>query len=59
MSMTRLGEGQDFHVFANLYRELYPEDVLTLHNGVSADQDVTAVIDQLAARTQTPMLVCE
>ena len=59
MSMTRLGEGQDFHVFANLYRELYPDDVLTLHNGISADQDVTAVIDQLAARNRNPMLVCE
>ncbi|MFM0325524.1 UbiD family decarboxylase [Caballeronia glebae] len=50
---------QDFHSFAHAYRERYPDDVLTLKQPVSADQDVTAIVAALAARGQHPMLVCE
>jgi UbiD family decarboxylase len=50
---------QDFHRFAFEYRERYPDDVLTLEQPVSADQDVTALVHELAARGQHPMLVYE
>ena len=50
---------QDFHRFAHAYREHCPDDVLTLSQPLSADQDVTAVVAELAARGQHPMLVCE
>ncbi|WP_109476345.1 UbiD family decarboxylase [Paraburkholderia sp. C35] len=50
---------QDFHHFAQAYREQFPDDVLTLSASLAADQDVTAVVAELAARGQHPMLVCE
>jgi 2,5-furandicarboxylate decarboxylase 1 len=59
MAENRLCATQDFHRFAEDYAERYPDDVLTIRQRVSADQDVTAIVAQLAARGQHPMLVCE
>ena len=57
MSINVFSEGQDFHFFADRYRELYPDDVLTLDRDVVSGQDVTAMVEQLAAANQHPMLV--
>jgi 2,5-furandicarboxylate decarboxylase 1 len=51
-------ESQDFHQFVQVYRERYPDDVLTLGETVSADQEVTAIVAQLAARGRDEMLIC-
>ena len=51
--------GQDLHRFVAAYRELYPDDVLTVREPVGADQDVTAVVWALAARGQHPALMFE
>ncbi|MDN7143353.1 UbiD family decarboxylase [Pseudomonas sp. JQ170] len=59
MLKSPLGECQDFHAFATQYRALYPDDVLTIKEPLSADQDVTAIIDALAAQGLHPLLVCE
>lgn len=59
MSINVFSEGQDFHFFADRYRELYPDDVLTLDRDVVSGQDVTAMVEQLAAANQHPMLVCQ
>jgi len=59
MAFTPFGESQDFHEFARLYRQRFPDDVLTLAEALSADQDVTALIDALAAEQRQPMLICE
>jgi UbiD family decarboxylase len=59
MAFTPFGESQDFHEFARLYRQRFPDDVLTLAEPLSADQDVTALIDALAAEQRQPMLICE
>ncbi|XPG48591.1 UbiD family decarboxylase [Variovorax sp. KK3] len=40
-----------------VYRELYPDDVLTVREPVGADQDVTAAVWSLAARGRHPALV--
>ena len=59
MSINVFSEGQDFHFFTDRYRELYPDDVLTLDRDVVSGQDVTAMVEQLAAANQHPMLVCQ
>ena len=59
MADNLLRATQDFHRFALAYREQYPDDVLTLTQPVSADQEVTALVAELAARGQHPMLICE
>ncbi|MBE7418720.1 MAG: UbiD family decarboxylase [Ideonella sp.] len=51
--------GQDLHRFLAVYRELYPDDVLSLREPVSRDQDVTAAVWSLAARGQHPALMFE
>ncbi|CAE6832243.1 Phenolic acid decarboxylase [Paraburkholderia nemoris] len=50
---------QDFHRFALAYREQFPDDVLTIKQPVAADQDVTAIVAELAARGRHDMLICE
>ena len=50
---------QDFHQFLRQYREQHPDDVLTVREEISADQDATALVWQLAAQNRHPMLVCE
>ena len=52
-------EQQDFHHFATAYRDRFPDDVLTVAQPLSADQDITAVVASLAARGRHDMLVCE
>ncbi|HYP84276.1 UbiD family decarboxylase [Variovorax sp.] len=53
------GTGQDLHRFVDAYRTLYPDDVLTVCEPASADQDVTAAVWTLAARGMHPALVFE
>ncbi|TCP15228.1 UbiD family decarboxylase [Crenobacter luteus] len=59
MALTPFGETQDFHDFALQYRQRFPDDVLTVTEPLSANQDVTALIDALAAENRHPMLLCE
>ncbi|MCP8687710.1 UbiD family decarboxylase [Marinobacterium sedimentorum] len=58
MANTLYGASQDFHDFAAEYRRQHPDDVLTIDTALSADQDVTALIDRLAANGRQPMLIC-
>ncbi|MBS0593310.1 MAG: UbiD family decarboxylase [Proteobacteria bacterium] len=51
--------GQDLHRFIAVYRELYPDDVLSFHDPVGRDQDVTAAVWSLAARGLHPALLFE
>ena len=48
---------QDFQQFLAWYRQTYPEDVLVITEQVSSDQEITAIVQQLAARGEHPMLV--
>ncbi|NRR32983.1 UbiD family decarboxylase [Oxalobacteraceae bacterium] len=50
---------QDFHHFLRQHRDQHPDDVLTVREEISADQDPTALVWQLAAQGRHPMLVCE
>ncbi|WP_332768821.1 UbiD family decarboxylase [Pseudomonas koreensis] len=59
MTRSTLGDSQDFHVFLDAYRREYPDDVLTVSQPISADQDVTALVDALAAEGRDPLLICE
>lgn len=52
-------DAQDAHAFVDAYRDAYPHDVLTVREPLSADQDVTALVAELAARGRHPLLVCE
>lgn len=49
--------GQDFQQFLAWYRETYPEDVRVIEEPVSSDQEITAIVQQLAERGEHPMLV--
>ncbi len=49
---------QDIRHFLAAYQASHPEDVLTLDDPLSADQDITALVWSLAARGQHPLLVC-
>lgn len=57
--MTHPPGAQDFHTFLEGYRAAHPDDVLVVTDEVSADQDVTAVLWQLAAEGRDPLLVFE
>lgn len=59
MAITPFGETQDFHDFATAYNRLYPDDVLTINEALSADQDLTALVDTLATQGRHPMLICQ
>ena len=48
--------GQDLHQFFAAYENSFPDDVLTINDAVSKDQDVTAVVWSLAAQGRHPML---
>ena len=52
-------DGQDFHRFLSRYRAEHPEDVLVVSEEVSGDQDITAVVAQLAAEGRDPLLMFE
>jgi 2,5-furandicarboxylate decarboxylase 1 len=51
--------GQDLHRFLAVYRDRFPDDVLTLRDSVSRDQDVSAAVWTLAARGRHPALMFE
>ncbi|QBR00998.1 UbiD family decarboxylase [Paraburkholderia pallida] len=59
MTARSLCATQDFHGFAQAYRERYPDDVFVPAQPLSADQDVTALVVALAARGRHDMLFCE
>lgn len=59
MPRNELTNSQDFHDFINAYRRLYPDDVLTVSETISADQDVTALVEVLASQDRHPALICE
>ncbi|NVK41407.1 MAG: UbiD family decarboxylase [Oceanospirillaceae bacterium] len=59
MAKTLYGESQDFHDFAAEYRRQHTDDVLIIDTPLSADQDITALIDALAAQGRQPMLMCD
>jgi 4-hydroxy-3-polyprenylbenzoate decarboxylase len=59
MTRTTPPGEQDFHAFLEHYRAAHPDDVLVVGEDVSADQDVTAVLWQLAAAGRQPLLVFE
>ena len=52
-------DGQDFHRFLARYRAEHPEDVLVVTDEVSGDQEITAVVAELAAQGRTPLVVFE
>jgi 4-hydroxy-3-polyprenylbenzoate decarboxylase len=52
-------DGQDFHRFLARYRAEHPEDVLVVADEVSGDQEITAVVAELAAQGRTPLVVFE
>ena len=57
--MPAASHPQDIRHFLADYRARHPDDVLTFEDEVSADQDITAMIWQLAAEGRAPMLVFE
>jgi 2,5-furandicarboxylate decarboxylase 1 len=50
-------QAQGFQQFLADYRERHPEDVLAFSGEVSADQEITAIAQQLALEDRYPMLV--
>ncbi|MFC9897510.1 UbiD family decarboxylase [Nocardia sp. NPDC127579] len=56
--MTDPASTQDPHAFVEQYLAAHPEDVLTVGEVVPADQGVTGLIYELAARGRDEMLVC-
>jgi len=55
---ARHGPNQDLHVFLDRYCAEHPEDVTVVTDELSADQDVTAVVWELAARGRDDLVVC-
>ena len=54
---TIRAQAQGFQNFLADYRARYPEDVLAFSGEVSADQEITAIAQQLALEGRYPMLV--
>jgi 2,5-furandicarboxylate decarboxylase 1 len=54
---TISAQAQGFQNFLADYRARYPEDVLAFGGPVSADQEITAIVQQLALEGRYPMLV--
>ena len=48
---------QDFHTFLAAYRAAFPDDVLTVREPVTANQEPTALVWALAAQDRHPVLV--
>ncbi len=57
MRVPDLPPGQDFQSFLDWYRTHWPEDVRVVAEPVSADQEITAVAQALAALGRHPLLV--
>lgn len=49
---------QDPHAFLDWYRRCYPDDVLAVDDPVSADEEITGLIYELAARNRSPLILC-
>lgn len=49
---------QDPRAFLDWYRRCYPEDVVTIDDQVSPAEEITGLIYELAARNESPMLLC-
>lgn len=49
---------QDPHAFLEWYRRWYPDDVLAIEEDVSADEEITGLLYELAARNQAPLVLC-
>ncbi|MFI6869389.1 UbiD family decarboxylase [Nocardia sp. NPDC050406] len=58
MTAHELSRRQDPHAFLADYLAAYPDDVLALDDPIDADQGVTGLIYELAARGRDEMLVC-
>jgi UbiD family decarboxylase len=58
MSSPFTGVDQDLRVFLDAYRAKHPEDVFVVDEPLSADQDLTALVWQLAARGHHELLIC-
>ena len=52
-------DGQDFHRFLDRYTRDHPDDVLVVGEEVSGDQEITAVVAELAAQGRHPLLLFE
>lgn len=50
---------QDIRTAANQYRSAFPDDILLIKDEVSPDQDITAIIWQLASKGRSPLLYFE
>jgi 4-hydroxy-3-polyprenylbenzoate decarboxylase len=50
---------QDFHAFLEQYRSKFPEDVFSVKEKISPNQEVTALSWKLAEQGRYPLLVCE
>ena len=48
---------QDFQQFIRDYQRDWPEDVLEINEAVSPDQEITAVVKQLAAQGRDPVVI--
>lgn len=51
--------GQDFRAFLAHYRAQHADDVLVVAEAVSADQEITAVVDELARQGRQPLVLFE
>ena len=58
MSNRATSIDQDLRAFLDRYKAEHPEDVLVVDEPLSADQDVTALVWQLAARGHHQLLIC-
>jgi len=57
MTHPPLSDRQDFHAFLDAYRSGFPGDVLAFAEAVSADQEITGIVWELAAQGRDPLLV--
>ena len=55
---STVDRSQDLHDCLAEYRRQHPEDVMVVEERVSADQDVTALVWELAARGRGPVVWC-
>jgi 2,5-furandicarboxylate decarboxylase 1 len=58
MSGPTPSETQDLRAFLVRYRADHPDDVLVIDDDISSDQDVTALVWELAARGREELIVC-
>jgi 2,5-furandicarboxylate decarboxylase 1 len=49
---------QDLHEFLSSYAAEHPDDVLDVDTRLDADQDITAIVWELARRGESPLVVC-